>query len=362
MICARPRCSPWCGRWTSSTRTRGPTATFAEQTMEGELKRALRDRSWTVRPACRPGAIPRVAPERGRADASPRAPRPSPASCEALDASVDEVLEAVEAAGALDLHHDRTMTGSRWAWTSLGREEHGFRGRRGAPGRGLARSARRAVRLIELRFFERLGQGGDRRAWVWSQSYLSRLLHARSWSTFARGWSRVTEPPGSYSIVIRSVRPVTSRMRRWRSAPAGPGRRSAPAGLRSRQPGHAGRRNRGTRSARGRSRRWSRPGRRPVRWAGPGAQGRSRDRVLPQARSWSAGPESDDLQQRAARNVFRHERTLALKRPRVGWPICAGPDRLSVDLRSLGGVPIPDQSHSDAASSSTPETPFRRRG
>src|SRR4029077_19042831 len=76
-------------------------ATFASRTMDGELKRALRDKAWAVRP-------PRSAQERHLAlrkreeeltHKLGRAPTVKELAA-ALDATVEEVLEALEAGSA----------------------------------------------------------------------------------------------------------------------------------------------------------------------------------------------------------------------------------------------------------------------
>jgi RNA polymerase sigma-B factor len=157
-------------------------ATFAGRTMEGELKRALRDRSWTVRP-------PRAAQERYLAlrrseeeltHRLGRAPT-IPELAEALDASVDEVLEAVEAAGARSatpLTRPDDDGEPVDADAILGREEHGFRAvdEELLVAGLLDQLDERSRLVIELRFFERLGQEEIAARLGVSQSYLSRLL------------------------------------------------------------------------------------------------------------------------------------------------------------------------------------------
>ncbi len=157
-------------------------ATFAGRTMEGELKRSLRDRSWTVRP-------PRAAQERylelrrREEELTHRLGRaPTIAElAEAMDASVDEVLEAVEAAGARsaapltrpDDEGDQVDVDA-----ILGDEEGGYGGiEEQLLVAGLLDQLDERSRLvIELRFFERLGQEEIAERLGVSQSYLSRLL------------------------------------------------------------------------------------------------------------------------------------------------------------------------------------------
>ena len=85
--------------------------TFARRTIEGELKRHLRDHSWTVRP-------PRSCQEhflhvcRTREELAHRLGRSATATEIAAwtDLSVDEVLEAVRAGGALGTQLARTRS------------------------------------------------------------------------------------------------------------------------------------------------------------------------------------------------------------------------------------------------------------
>lgn len=157
-------------------------ATFAGRTMEGELKRALRDKSWTVRP-------PRAAQERylelrRREEELTHGLGRAPTIAEvadAMDATIDEVLEAVEAAGARsaapitrpDDDGEDVELGS-----ILGREERGFEGidEQLLVAGLLDQLDDRSRQVIELRFFERLGQDEIAERLGVSQSYLSRLL------------------------------------------------------------------------------------------------------------------------------------------------------------------------------------------
>jgi RNA polymerase sigma-B factor len=157
-------------------------ATFAGRTMEGELKRALRDRSWTVRP-------PRAAQERylelrrREEELTHRIGRaPTVAElADAMDVTVDEVLEAMEAAGARsaapitrpDDEGDEVVVDAL-----LGEDDHGFAG---IDDRLLVRGLLdqlddRGRTVVELRFFDRLGQEEIAQRLGVSQSYLSRLL------------------------------------------------------------------------------------------------------------------------------------------------------------------------------------------
>lgn len=157
-------------------------ATFAGRTMEGELKRTLRDKAWTVRP-------PRAAQERYLAlrkreeeltHRLGRAPTITELAA-ALEVEVDAVLEAMEAggarsAGALTRTDDDGVEADLDA--VLGVAETGF-GRtddRMVVAELLEGLDDRSRQVIELRFFERLGQEEIAQRIGVSQSYLSRLL------------------------------------------------------------------------------------------------------------------------------------------------------------------------------------------
>lgn len=157
-------------------------ATFAGRTMDGELKRALRDKAWTVRP-------PRAAQERYLAvrkreeeltHSLGRAPTVAEVAA-AIDATVDEVLEAMEAGGArsataitrpgddgTEIESDDVL--------SVGESGYGRIDDRMLVAELLDRLDERSRLVIELRFFERLGQDEIAQRIGVSQSYLSRLL------------------------------------------------------------------------------------------------------------------------------------------------------------------------------------------
>lgn len=157
-------------------------ATFAGRTMEGELKRALRDRSWTVRP-------PRAAQERylelrrSEEELTHRMGR-APTVAElagAMDATVDEVLEAVEAGGARSAAPITRPDddGGQVAVESLLRvDDVGFAAVDDEllVAGLLERLDDRSRQVVELRFYERLGQEEIAQRLGISQSYLSRLL------------------------------------------------------------------------------------------------------------------------------------------------------------------------------------------
>jgi RNA polymerase sigma-B factor len=157
-------------------------ATFAGRTMDGELKRALRDKAWAVRP-------PRAAQERylalrKREEELTHQLGRAPTVAElagVLGVSVDEALEAFEAGGARSAGAI-TRTSDDGAVVEaddlLSVAELGF-GR--TDDRLLVRDLldqldERSRQVIELRFFERLGQDEIAARIGVSQSYLSRLL------------------------------------------------------------------------------------------------------------------------------------------------------------------------------------------
>lgn len=157
-------------------------ATFASRTMDGELKRTLRDKAWAVRP-------PRAAQERHLAlrkreeeltHKLGRAPTIAELA-EALDASVDEVLEALEAGGARSAA-GITRTNDDGAAVDaeelLSVPESGFdrTDERLVVAALLEQLDERSREVIRLRFFERMGQDEIAQRIGVSQSYLSRLL------------------------------------------------------------------------------------------------------------------------------------------------------------------------------------------
>jgi RNA polymerase sigma-B factor len=157
-------------------------ATFAGRTMDGELKRALRDKAWTVRP-------PRAAQERYLAlrrreeeltHSLGRAPTIAELAA-ALDATPDEVLEALEAggarsAGAITRTDDDGAEVESNDLLGVGELGFGHAEDQMIVAELLERLDPRSRQVIELRFFERLGQDEIAQRIGVSQSYLSRLL------------------------------------------------------------------------------------------------------------------------------------------------------------------------------------------
>lgn len=157
-------------------------ATFASRTMDGELKRTLRDRAWAVRP-------PRAAQERHLAlrkreeeltHKLGRAPTITELS-HALDATVEEVLEAVEAGGARTAggitrtNEDGSVVDAD-DLLSVADLGYGLTDDRLLVAELLDQLDERSREVIRLRFFERLGQDEIAQRIGVSQSYLSRLL------------------------------------------------------------------------------------------------------------------------------------------------------------------------------------------
>ena len=157
-------------------------ATFASRTMDGELKRALRDKAWAVRP-------PRSAQERHLAlrkreeeltHKLGRAPTVQELA-EALDATVEEVLEALEAgsarsAGAITRTNDDGATVDADDLLSVGEQGYGLVDTKLIVEELMADLDERDREVVRLRFYERLGQEDIAQRIGVSQSYLSRLL------------------------------------------------------------------------------------------------------------------------------------------------------------------------------------------
>lgn len=156
-------------------------STFASRTIDGELKRQFRDRSWSVRP---PRALQELHLALRRADEEltqelGRPPRVDELA-ERLDVNEDDVLEALEAGAA---HHADSLDApvgdsGRTTADRLGSGDVGY-GR--AEGRMLveellATLPERERTILELRFYEDLSQEEIAERIGVSQSYLSRLL------------------------------------------------------------------------------------------------------------------------------------------------------------------------------------------
>ncbi len=161
-------------------------STFASRTIEGELKRYLRDRTWMVRPPRRAQEL-HLELRRADEDLSQRLGR-SPTIAElaaAVDASEDHVLEALEAGVAHQATSlDQPQTGaSHEGGRSVGDRvlvgrESGFEAieRAEVVADLLADLPEREREVIRLRFFENLTQPEIALRMGVSQSYLSRII------------------------------------------------------------------------------------------------------------------------------------------------------------------------------------------
>ncbi len=161
-------------------------STFAGRTIEGELKRFFRDRTWSIRPPRRVQELhltlrraqEELAQTLGR---SPTVRELAPFA----EVSQDEVLEALEASGAhqaASLDRART-TDSEDDGTSLGDrvlagDEGGYDhvDRRDLIQGLLATLSERDRQIIEMRFFDNMTQPEIAEKVGVSQSYLSRVL------------------------------------------------------------------------------------------------------------------------------------------------------------------------------------------
>jgi RNA polymerase sigma-B factor len=160
-------------------------STFAGRTIEGELKRFFRDRTWSIRPPRRVQelhlALRRAQEEMAQTLGRSPTVRELARECEV---SQDEVLEALEASGAHQAASlDRARTTDDDDGGSLGDRvlvEHdgGFDhvDRRDLIQGLLAELPERDRQIIEMRFFENMTQPEIAERVGVSQSYLSRVL------------------------------------------------------------------------------------------------------------------------------------------------------------------------------------------
>lgn len=157
-------------------------STFAGRTIDGELKRFLRDRSWSVRPPRRQQetflAVRRMEDELLlRTGRSPTVAE----LAEAVGVSQDHVLEAMEAGGArraTSIDQPSPSTGAADPDRMLGGVEGQFEqvDVRMLVADLLDGLDDRERQVIELRFFEELGQPEIAARLGLSQSYVSRLI------------------------------------------------------------------------------------------------------------------------------------------------------------------------------------------
>lgn len=161
-------------------------STFAGRTIEGELKRFFRDRTWSIRPPRRVQEL-HLTLRRAQEEMAQTLGR-SPTVRELArfaEVSQDEVLEALEASSAhqaASLDRSRTTDGEDDG-TSLGDrvladDEGGFDhvDRRDLIQGLLATLSERDRQIIEMRFFENMTQPEIAEKVGVSQSYLSRVL------------------------------------------------------------------------------------------------------------------------------------------------------------------------------------------
>jgi RNA polymerase sigma-B factor len=161
-------------------------ATFASRTVEGELKRYFRDRTWAVRPPRRSQEL-HLSLRRAEEELEQRLGR-SPTAAELageLGETVDHVLEAMEAGRA---HHRTSLDqavpgadddeGPTFSDRVLAHHEAGFGqvDRQVIISRLLGDLDERDRQIIQLRFFENRTQQDIALELGVSQSYLSRIL------------------------------------------------------------------------------------------------------------------------------------------------------------------------------------------
>jgi len=158
--------------------------TFASRTIEGELKRYFRDRTWSVRPPRRAQEL-HLALRRADEEALQRLGRtPTIAELAAeVDASVDHVLEALEAgtahrAASLDQPQGADDESGAIGDRLLGVGERGYVDidQQLVVRQLLAGLPEREREIMRLRFFDNLSQPEIAARVGVSQSYLSRVI------------------------------------------------------------------------------------------------------------------------------------------------------------------------------------------
>ncbi len=156
-------------------------STFASRTIDGEMKRLLRDRSWAVRPPRRAQELS-LALRRAEEELAHRLGRaPTPRELAAhLEVDVDDVLTAREALGArtsssLDAPQGTSETSPI---DLLGSSDPGFDhvDRKLLIAELLASLPEREQTVLQLRFGDNLGQPEIAERLGLSQSYVSRLI------------------------------------------------------------------------------------------------------------------------------------------------------------------------------------------
>jgi RNA polymerase sigma-B factor len=158
-------------------------STFATATVEGELKRHFRDRTWSVRVPRRPQEL-HLRLGNAINDLSQRLKRPPrvPELATELGVSEEDILEAMEVGGA----YRSTSIDSRPAENSetltlegrLGEDDHGFdlAEHRVLLERVIEELPEREQTIIRLRFFEEMTQTEIAQRVGISQMHVSRLL------------------------------------------------------------------------------------------------------------------------------------------------------------------------------------------
>jgi RNA polymerase sigma-B factor len=158
-------------------------STFASRTVDGELKRWFRDRAWAVRPP-RSTQERHLALRRAEDELTQKLGRSPTVNelAEALDESVDHVLEALEAGAARSAStlvrtnpDDEPGAGGEEIVPVVDRELS-LVDERVVVEQLLERLPERDRAVVELRFFEGLGQEEIAARIGVSQSYLSRML------------------------------------------------------------------------------------------------------------------------------------------------------------------------------------------
>jgi RNA polymerase sigma-B factor len=155
-------------------------ATFAVPTIAGELKRHFRDRGWMLR-------VPREVQELGARvaicrEALTRDLGRSPTVVDvarALDASVEQILEAVRAGDTYRMMSlDEPLQDGAGALDAIGDEDEGYElaEQRVLLRRGLAGLSAREREIVRLRYCEGLTQREIARAVGISQMHVSRLI------------------------------------------------------------------------------------------------------------------------------------------------------------------------------------------
>lgn len=173
-------------------------STFANRTIDGEIKRYFRDRTWSVRPPRRVQELYLVVRkgEEELTHALGRAPRVGELARH-LDLSEEAVLEGLEAASAyrsasIDRPGPDDEPSAHFGERHLGTDERGFeQAEVGAwLEEAMAELPARERSILEMRFVKGMTQPEIAAAIGVSQSYLSRLLR----KTLADLRERMTDP------------------------------------------------------------------------------------------------------------------------------------------------------------------------